>query len=107
MRELAAIAGVSEGVLRGLANQGVIEPVTVAIDRRFVPANPDFEQPELTDDQRAVADRLIEAGRTRQFAPFLLAGETGSRTSECYFSPKYEALERKRVESGQRGSERV
>ncbi|MBA4164615.1 MAG: primosomal protein N' [Erythrobacter sp.] len=92
MRELAAIAGVSEGVLRGLANQGVIEPVTVAIDRRFVPANPDFEQPELTDDQRAVADRLIEAVRTRQFAPFLLDGVTGSGKTECYFEPMAEAI---------------
>ncbi|MBT8389708.1 MAG: primosomal protein N', partial [Altererythrobacter sp.] len=40
IRELAAIAGVSEGVLRGLVGQGVIEPVSVAIDRPFPPANP-------------------------------------------------------------------
>ena len=42
IRELAGIAGVSEGVLRGLVGQGVIEPVSVAIDRPFPPADPDF-----------------------------------------------------------------
>jgi len=40
IRELAGIAGVSDGVLRGLVNQGVIEPVTVAIDRPYPPTLP-------------------------------------------------------------------
>jgi len=35
IRELAGIAGVSEGVLRGMVNQGVLEPVEVDCDRPY------------------------------------------------------------------------
>src|SRR3546814_14679469 len=77
MRELAAIAGVSEGVLRGLANQGVIEPVTVSMDRPFPPADPDFEEPELTKSQRAVDEPPTEPVGARQLAPFLPEGGNG------------------------------
>ncbi|HSM52724.1 MAG TPA: primosomal protein N', partial [Erythrobacter sp.] len=69
IRELAGIAGVSEGVLRGLVNQGVIEPVTVSIDRPFPSADPDFDVPELSHEQREVADELVAAVRARAFAP--------------------------------------
>ena len=92
IRELAGIAGVSEGVLRGLVNQGVIEPVTVAIDRPFAKADPDFEQPVLSPDQREVADRLVDAVKAREFAPFLLDGVTGSGKTETYFEPMAEAV---------------
>ena len=92
IRELAGIAGVSEGVLRGLVNQGVIEPVTVSIDRPFAPANPDFDVPELSLEQREVADELVAAVRARAFAPFLLDGVTGSGKTETYFEPMAEAV---------------
>ncbi|MGQ7829566.1 primosomal protein N' [Altererythrobacter sp. Z27] len=92
IRELAGIAGVSEGVLRGLANQGVIEPVTVSIDRPFAPADPDFDVPELSPEQREVADELVAAVRARAFAPFLLDGVTGSGKTETYFEPMAEAV---------------
>ncbi|WFL76524.1 primosomal protein N' [Altererythrobacter arenosus] len=92
IRELAGIAGVSEGVLRGLVGQGAIEPVTVAIDRPFEPADPDHDLPELSPDQREVADRLVEAVRARKFAPFLLDGVTGSGKTETYFEPVAESI---------------
>ncbi|SMQ59500.1 replication restart DNA helicase PriA [Altererythrobacter xiamenensis] len=92
IRELAGIAGVSEGVLRGLVNQGVIEPVSVAIDRPFPPADPDYDIPELEPEQREVADRLNEAVKARTFAPFLLDGVTGSGKTETYFEPMAEAV---------------
>lgn len=92
MRELAGIAGVSEGVLRGLVNQGVIEPVTVNIDRPYPPANPDHAPPDLSPEQSAVAARLVEAVKARTFAPFLLDGVTGSGKTETYFEPVAEAL---------------
>ena len=38
IRELAGIAGVSEGVLRGLVNHGALEPVEVDCDRPYPPA---------------------------------------------------------------------
>jgi primosomal protein N' (replication factor Y) len=92
MRELAGIAGVSEGVLRGLVNQGVIEPVTVNIDRPYPAANPDYAPPELSSEQGAVAARLVEAVKARAFAPFLLDGVTGSGKTETYFEPIAEGL---------------
>ncbi|MEM7703591.1 MAG: primosomal protein N' [Pseudomonadota bacterium] len=92
IRELSGIAGVSEGVLRGLVNQGVIEPVTVAIDRPYPPAAPDFHQPALSDDQLRVAKQLVEAVKAREYAPFLLDGVTGSGKTETYFEPIAEAI---------------
>lgn len=92
IRELAGIAGVSEGVLRGLVNQGVIEPVSVAIDRPFTPAQPDFDVPDLSPDQREVANRLVEAVKARKFAPFLLDGVTGSGKTETYFEAMAQAV---------------
>ncbi len=92
MRELAAIAGVSEGVLRGMAVAGLIEPVSVAIDRPFPQAKPDFDTPVLSPDQRKVADELVAAVRAQAFAPFLLDGVTGSGKTEAYFEPIAEAL---------------
>ena len=92
IRELAGIAGVSEGVLRGLVNQGVIEPVSVAIDRPFPTAKPDFDVPALSPDQREVTDRLVEAVAARKFAPFLLDGVTGSGKTETYFEAMAQAI---------------
>ena len=92
LRELSEIAGVSTGVLRGLVNQGVIEPVTVAIDRPYPPSDPDFHQPALSEDQMRVAKTLVKAVEARKFEPFLLDGVTGSGKTETYFEPVAEAL---------------
>jgi primosomal protein N' (replication factor Y) len=93
MRELAGIAGVSEGVLRGLMNQGVLEPVEVDIDRPYPAADPDFAKIALSDDQEAVAGIFTAAVEAREFAPFLLDGVTGSGKTETYFEPVAKALE--------------
>jgi len=92
MRELAALAGVSEGVLRGMAGAGLLEPVTVTIDRPYRHADPDHAPPDLSLEQSAVAARLVEAVRARSFAPFLIDGVTGSGKTETYFEPVAEAL---------------
>ena len=96
IRELAGLAGVSEGVLRGLVNQGVLEPVVVDCDRPYPPADADFAQPELSADQQAVADRFTAAVRDDGFAPFLLDGVTGSGKTEAYFEAIAESLRRGR-----------
>jgi primosomal protein N' (replication factor Y) len=92
IRELAGIAGVSEGVLRGLVNQGVVEPVSVSIDRPYEQADPDYHQPALSPDQLAVAKQLVSAVEARKFEPFLLDGVTGSGKTETYFEPVAEAI---------------
>lgn len=92
LRELAGIAGVSEGVLRGLVNQGVLEPVVVDCDRPYPRASADFAQPELSMEQAQVAERLVSAVRDRGFAPFLVDGVTGSGKTETYFEAIAECL---------------
>ena len=93
IRELAGIAGVSEAVLRGLVNQGVLEPVEVDCDRPYPRADPAFAPPALNPQQAEVAARLAEAVRARQFQPFLLDGVTGSGKTETYFEAVAAALE--------------
>ncbi len=92
IRELSGIAGVSEGVLRGMVGAELIEPVSVAIDRPYPPADPDHHQPELSSDQSRVASELDDAVRARTFAPILLDGVTGSGKTETYFEPVAEAI---------------
>lgn len=92
IRELSGLADVSEGVLRGLVNQGALEPVEVDVDRPYTRARHDFDEPDLSDDQRKVSARLVEAVATRKFAPILLDGVTGSGKTETYFEAVAEAL---------------
>ena len=92
IRELAGLAGVSEAVLRGLVNQGVLEPVEVDCDRPYDEARPDFAQIDLSPEQSAAADTLSSAVREAKFAPYLLDGVTGSGKTETYFEPVAEAL---------------
>ena len=85
IRELAEIAGVSEGVLRGMVGAGLLEPVMVDVDRPYPRARPDHAAPDLTDDQRAAAALFVAAVAQGGFAPFLLDGVTGSGKTEVYF----------------------
>ncbi|MCT2558351.1 primosomal protein N' [Tsuneonella sp. YG55] len=93
IRELAGMAGVSEGVLRGLVNQGVLEPVEVDCDRPYPPARADFAAPKLSPAQAEVAKRFVSAVEARRFAPFLLDGVTGSGKTECYLEAVAKGLE--------------
>jgi primosomal protein N' (replication factor Y) len=93
IRELAGIAGVSEGVLRGLVNQGVLEAVQVDCDRSYPPARSDYAIPVLSDAQSAVSKRFIDSVRACEFKPFLLDGVTGSGKTECYLEAVAAALE--------------
>ena len=92
IRELAAISGVSEGVLRGMAGAGLLEAVSVDLDRPYPRARADFAAPTLSADQRAAASMFVAAVRERGFQPFLLDGVTGSGKTECYFEGVAQAL---------------
>jgi primosomal protein N' (replication factor Y) len=96
IRELAAIANVSEGVLRGMVGAGLLEPVAVDIDRPYPRARADFATPTLTKDQQAAADIFVKAVAEGGFAPFLLDGVTGSGKTEVYFEAVATALEKRR-----------
>ncbi|MBM3595555.1 MAG: primosomal protein N', partial [Alphaproteobacteria bacterium] len=92
IRELSALARVSEGVLRGLVSAGALEPVVVDVDRPYPAANPDHDIPDLSPNQQAAADTFVAAVREYRFRPFLLDGVTGSGKTECYFEAVAEAL---------------
>ena len=92
IRELAELASVSDGVLRGLVSAGVLEPVTVDLDRPYPRARADHDVPVLSADQQAAADTFIDAVKAQAFAPFLLDGVTGSGKTECYFEAIAEAI---------------
>lgn len=96
IRELAEFAGVSEGVLRGMVGAGILEPVSVDLDRAYPPARADFAKPELSASQQFAADTFIAAMRCGRFAPFLLDGVTGSGKTECYFEAIAEAIREQR-----------
>lgn len=92
IRELAEYAGVSEGVLRGMVGAGILEPVTVDLDRPYPRARPDHAEPALSEAQQAAADAFVAAVRNHRFKPFLLDGVTGSGKTECYFEAVAEAI---------------
>lgn len=96
IRELAELASVSEGVLRGMVGAGLLEAVTVDLDRPYPPARPEFAEPKLNDIQQHAADIFVEAVKAKKFAPFLLDGVTGSGKTECYFEAVAEAIRMER-----------
>ena len=96
VRELATIADVSDGVIRGLVKAGAIEAVEVSVDDPFLPPDPDFGAPELSPDQQAAATRLVDAVRAHDFRPFLLDGVTGSGKTEVYLEAVAEAIRQDR-----------
>ena len=61
--ELAIIAGVSDGVIRGLVKAGAIEAVEVAIDDPFPEPDPDHGPPALEEAQADAAERAARGGR--------------------------------------------
>ncbi|MFO1239141.1 MAG: primosomal protein N' [Sphingomonadaceae bacterium] len=92
IRELATIADVSDGVIRGLVKLGAIEAVEVSLETPFLAPDPDFAPPALSDEQAAASDWLVDAVKARDFAPVLLHGVTGSGKTEVYFEAIAQAL---------------
>ena len=92
VRELAAEAGVSDAVIRGLIKAGAFEPVTINVDTPFPKPEPDFHQPELSKAQASAAASMVEAVRAGKFDPIVLDGVTGSGKTETYFEAVAESV---------------
>lgn len=92
VRELAAEAGVSDAVIRGLIKAGAFEPVTISVDSPLPEPLADFDAPKLNDAQMVAADAMVTAVRSGGFDTFVLDGVTGSGKTETYFEAVAEAI---------------
>ncbi|WP_367614546.1 primosomal protein N' [Teichococcus coralli] len=89
---LAAEAGVSPGVVRGMADAGLLESALLPPGERF--PVPDLQRPgpELGPEQAEAAAALREAAAVRHFGVTLLTGVTGSGKTEVYLEAVAECL---------------
>jgi len=94
--DLAARAGVSAAVIRGMADAGLLRPALLAWRGRFAAPDPDHPGPPLAGVQAEAAQTLMAAVAARGFGVTLLAGVTGSGKTEVYFDAVAEALRQKR-----------
>jgi primosomal protein N' (replication factor Y) len=82
--DLARLAGVSSGVVKGLIDEGVLEIVEIAAEAAFDRPDPDHAPATLNGDQAAAASALAAGVTGGGFRPFLLDGVTGSGKTEAY-----------------------
>ncbi|MBL23851.1 MAG: primosomal protein N' [Rhodospirillaceae bacterium] len=90
--ELAREAGVGTGVVRGLADGGVLDRVMLPAGGRFPKPDPDQSGPTLSSGQAVAAEELVARVRAGEFAVSLLDGVTGSGKTEVYFEAMAECL---------------
>jgi primosomal protein N' (replication factor Y) len=81
---LARAAAVSAGVIRGMADAGLLLPTAIPAAPPFTPPDPDFPGPSLSAEQAAAADALRAAVAARDFSVTVLDGVTGSGKTEVY-----------------------
>lgn len=90
--DLAAAAGVTPSVVKGLLEAGALETFEVETDPPFPEPEPDKPGAELTQEQASAAESLREGVRKRAYAAYLLDGVTGSGKTEVYFEAIAETL---------------
>ena len=89
---LAEAAQVSTGVLRGMAENGLLRPALLPRHQRFRAPDPAHPGPHLAGPQADAAAALCERVAARSFGVTLLTGVTGSGKTEVYFDAVAEAL---------------
>lgn len=90
--EIAARAGVSAGVVKGLVKVGAMRELALPVDAPFPEPKPDHPGMDLTQGQDDAAQELIAQMRMNDFSVSLLDGVTGSGKTEVYFEAVAEAL---------------
>nr|WP_040609989.1 primosomal protein N' [Pseudooceanicola batsensis] len=83
-KELAEMAGVSTGVIKGLVQQGAVREEQAPRDTPYPRMDTDRHGKPLTDSQAAAADRLSAALQDGGYGTTLLRGVTGSGKTEVY-----------------------
>ncbi len=96
LAELAQLAGVSAGVIKGLVAQGVLVETEAARDLPYPPLDPDLPGKPLAEDQAEAAKALRSAIRTGGYGTTLLRGVTGSGKTEVYLEAVAECLRKGR-----------
>ena len=89
---LAAAAGVSDGVVRGLAKAGALRPVEIDPDPSFDAPDLNASGPALSDDQRFAVDALAAPIGDGRHQAMLIDGVTGSGKTEVYLDAVAAAL---------------
>jgi primosomal protein N' (replication factor Y) len=82
---LAQAAGVSSGVLRAMAEAGLLRPAPLPPETAFAAPDPNHPGPALSPEQQAAATELRAAVAVPAFSVHLLEGVTGSGKTEVYF----------------------
>ena len=89
---LARAAEVSPALLRGMADAGLLLPVTLPVTPPFARPDPTHPRPTLSEDQEAAATELRHAVAAHDFSVTLLDGVTGSGKTEIYLEAIAECL---------------
>ncbi len=82
--ELAEMAGVGTGVVKGLAKLGAVREEAAPRDTPYPPLDPDLPGKVLTGDQAAATQVLRAAVQAGGYGTTLLKGVTGSGKTEVY-----------------------
>ena len=90
--DLAEAAGVSPGVVRGLADAGLLVPTLLPKGAVFPLPDPEHPGPTLAPDQAVAAEALRGKVAEREFGVTLLTGVTGSGKTEVYLDAVAECL---------------
>ena len=94
--EAAHEVGVSAGVIDGLIDEGALETFVLPPEPVAVAPDPDHQQPDFTDAQRAAAGALRASIAKGGYSVTLIDGVTGSGKTEVYFEAVAETLRRGR-----------
>lgn len=90
--ELAAMAGVTSSVVKGLVKLGTLVEEETPRDAPFKRLNPNTPGKRLSGDQESAASTLRKAVRSRSYGTTLLKGVTGSGKTEVYLEAVAETL---------------